>query len=336
MKQCCLVLALLLLLSGGLVGCGGVESFSDQFYLMDTLIGVTIYTDDADRAEEIFVACRRLLTELDELWSRTKPTSEIARLNASSDGLELADDRTVSLLETALAVSRMTDGAFDVTVTPLVALWARCGEENRLPTAEELASARALVDYAGLILTDLGVQKNDPNMAVDLGGIGKGAAISRLIAYLEETGVVGGLVTFGSNVAVFGEKPSGEPFRIAVKHPRVDGEMLGVIRLLPGEVLSVSGDYERYETIGGKRYHHILDPETGYPADTGLASVAVICSDGAYADALSTALFVMGKERAMALYASGKYDFEAIFADADGNLTVTDGLKQRFERTDSK
>ena len=331
MKRLALLLAMLFCLPS-LASCRQVRAYSESFYLMDTLVGVTLYTDDADLAETAFEECERLLRELDGLWSRHKPSSEISRLNASETGLDGLDARTLALLRTALDVFVRTGGAFDVTVTPLIALWERCGKEDRLPTAEELAAAKSAVGYGRLTLTDTGVIKQNSTVTVDLGGIGKGEAISCLITYLSTTGVLGGLVSFGSNVAVFGEKPDGAPFRVAIKHPRAENAVIGKLTLEAGEVLSVSGDYERYVTIGGNRYHHILDPETGYPADTGLASVAVISTDGAEADALSTALLVMGLEDAMAFYASGVMRFEAIFVDTAGQVSVTGGLADRFER----
>jgi len=126
---------------------------------------------------------------------------------------------------------------------------------------------------------------------------------------------------------VVGKKPDGNAFRVAVKNPIDGNDYAKVLDMSSGEVLSVSGDYERYFTIGGEKYHHIIDPETGYPANSGLCSVAVICVDGALADALSTGLFVMGEERARALYASEVFDFEAIFITSDGVVSTTDGLK---------
>ena len=331
MKRLALLLAMLFCLPS-LASCRQVRTYSESFYLMDTLVGVTLYTDDPALAEQIFDECECLLRELDGLWSRHRSSSEISRFNAAQNGLDGLDGRTLALFRTALDVSARTNGAFDVTVTPLIALWERCGEEDRLPTEAELATAKSAVGYGYLTLTDTGVVKQSDAVAVDLGGIGKGAAISRLIEYLSTTGVSGGLVSFGSNVAVFGEKPDGEPFRVAIKHPRTENAVIGKLTLGAGEVLSVSGDYERYVTIGGNRYHHILDPKTGYPADTGLASVAVISTDGAEADALSTALFVMELEDAMAFYASGAMRFEAIFVDTAGQVTVTNGLADRFEK----
>ena len=310
-------------------GCGKAPSTSSTFYLMDTVITVTLYTENDDLASAVFAECRAMLSELEALWARQTEGSEIVRFNQATDSLSGLDARTVSLLQTALEASEATDGAFDITVAPLVDLWARCGEENRLPTEAEL---QAVIGYQHLTLNGDTLAKSDPAIEIDLGGIGKGAAISHLIAYLESTEVCGGLVTFGSNVAVFGEKPDGKAFRVAIRNPKDANGTVGTLTLRGGEILSVSGDYERYVTVDGQQYHHILDPATGYPADTGLSSVAVIARDGALADALSTALFVMGLEDAMAFYRSGVYGFEAVFVGSDGTVTLTDGAAALFEQ----
>lgn len=331
MKKFAGIFALLLLLMP-LGGCAPQDSRSSTFYMMDTLITVTLYTRNAEQAEAVFDECRAILTELDSLWARQNAASEIYRLNMSSTGADDLDARTVALLQTALQISEATDGAFDITVAPLVELWNTCGEENRLPTTEEMTVLLASVGSEKLALSKKSLLKNDPNTKIDLGGIGKGAAISALIDHLENTDIQGGLVSFGSNVAVFGKKPNGEDFHIALRDPKDADASVGVLRLTGGEVLSVSGDYERYVTINGARYHHILDPSTGYPSDSGLASVAVVTSDGAVADALSTALFVMGQARAMEFYHSNVYDFEAIFIGSDGMVTVTDGLTNSFSQ----
>lgn len=325
MKKTAFLLALALLFS--LAACSQSSSRSSTFYLMDTVITVTLYTTDDDLAEETFAQSRGLLNELDSLWARQKEGSEVARFNASYTAVSELDARTVSLLQTALALSEKTGGAFDITVAPLVDVWQICGEEDRLPTAEEL---QATVGYGYLTLTDTTLAKSDPSIGIDLGGIGKGAAISLLIDYLGSTDVSGGLVSFGSNVAVFGEKPNGADFRVALRDPKDENGTVGTLTMRAGDILSVSGDYERYVTVNGQKYHHILDPKTGYPADTGLASVAVIAHDGALADALSTALFVMGLEDALTFYRSGVYDFEAVFVASDGTVTVTDGLGDAF------
>lgn len=325
MRRFLLFLLILVLLSSSLLSCHAQTPQTASFFLMDTVITVTLYTDEAT-AEPILTECRSILSSLDRLWSRTKAESDVSVFNEASLGEVTADPRTVALLQTALDVAAKTDGAFDVTVAPLMALWRKCEEEGRLPTENEMILARASVGSAALTLSDGILCKTNGNSMIDLGGIGKGAAISAVLSYVASTGVRGGLISFGSNVAVIGEKPNGADYRIALKDPKNPEAYACTLTLTGGEILSVSGDYERFYEINGERYHHILDPSSGYPARSGLSSVAVVCRDGALADALSTAILVMGEERARALYASGIYDFEAVFISETGELSSTEGI----------
>lgn len=320
---------LCLLLAFPLFSCADQKS-EKTFFLMDTLITVTLYASKSE-AEPIFEGCRERLQEMERLWSRTFAESEVSQLNTAKAGQKITlDARTVRLLSLAAEVSFHTKGAFDVTVALLVTMWQTCEENNVLPTQELLSDVLDAVGWENVTIDEGKVSKTRDEVQIDLGGIGKGAAISYLIQYLEQSGVRGGLISFGSNVAVFGEKPNGESFQIALRNPVEESAYAGVLQMQPGQVLSVSGDYERYYTVGGEKYHHILDPETGYPSQSGLTSVAVICHDGALADALSTALFVMGEALAMELYESGTYDFEAIFITSSGNVHATKGLEGYF------
>lgn len=325
----CALLILLMLLPFS--SCTREEPQTDTVFLMDTLITITLYAP-REVATPIFAECRALLCELDALWSRTKEESDVSAFLRAESGVTL-DPRTAALLQTALDVSARTDGAFDVTVAPLVELWKACEEAGHLPESSELQEALSLTDWSRLQLTGTRLEKDDPRVRIDLGGIGKGAAISILLSYLESTDAAGGMVSFGSNVAVFGQKTNGETFRVAVRNP-VEGKggYAAILSMRTGEVLSVSGDYERFYTIDGERYHHILDPKTGYPSESGLCSVAVVCADGALADALSTALFVMGEEKALAFYETGVYTFEAIFVSSDGSVRMTEGLTERLSQ----
>lgn len=327
LRTLCLVLCLIFLVP--LTACQREERQEKNFFLMDTPITVTLYTDKKT-AERIFDDCREILHELDALWSRTKADSDIGRFNAAEKSLEL-DPRTATLVAQAMDITQKTGGVFDITVAPIVNLWQASEEKGTLPTSDEMLSALALVGTQNITLTSNTLTKSKEDVQIDLGGIGKGAAISALISYLEESDARGGLVSFGSNVAVFGSKPDQKPFRIALKNPKAEDGYAGVLNLQAGQILSVSGDYERYYTINGEKYHHIIDPKTGYPAQSGLCSVAVICSDGALADALSTALFVMGEENARIFYESKIYDFEAIFIDQSGKVTTIQGLADAFE-----
>ena len=325
-KRCFLLLLAMLLLTPMLACCARPSaSPSASFFLMDTVITVTLYTDE-NTASGIFAECRRILEELDGLWSRTKEGSDVSRFNDASVGTVPVDERTATLLQVAEDVAKKTDGSFDVTVAPLVFLWQASEEAGRLPTAQELSAAMAAIGGAKLSDKGSSLQKISDDAKIDFGGIGKGAAISALVSYIDSTEIEGGIVSFGSNVAVIGKKPNGTDFRIALRDPKNTAAYAGTLTLRPGEILSVSGDYERFYEIGGERYHHILDPQTGYPSKSGLSSVAVVCRDGALADALSTALLVMGELRARELYATGIYEFEAVFIASDGTVSTTDGI----------
>lgn len=330
MKKTVALLLFLALLIGCLFSCAKTDKYTRSFLLMDTVITLTLYTDDAALASQELDTCQSLLEELDALWSRHREGSDISRINHSANGCGGLDARTVGLLTQALEISAATNGCFDITLAPITDLWERCEKENRLPSQLELFSVLARTGSKNLSVSSDGSAQKTVGMHLDLGGIAKGAAVSLLLEHLRTTELSGGLISFGSNVAVFGEKPSGEPFRISLRDPKNKDATVGTLTLSDGQVLSVSGDYERYVTIQGQNYHHILDPSTARPADTGLASVSVIASDGALADALSTALFVMGEEEAQRFYQSHVYEFEAIFITSDGEISTTAGLGDLF------
>ena len=293
-KTVCLLLACIILLMPISSCAQSAEKVSDSFLLMDTLITVTLYaTPDTDTAA-IFSECRAILEELDALWSRTEEESVTTCFNLAKKGPFAADWKTCDLLERALKISETTGGAFDITVAPIVMLWQRCEEEQRLPTDAEMLLALSQTDRKSLYVLGTNIIKREDGTQIDLGGIGKGEAISYLVTYLESCPIEGALVSFGSNVAVVGNKPDGRNFRVAVKNPIDGNDYAKVLELSAGQVLSVSGDYERYYTIGGEQYHHIIDPATGYPAESGLCSVAVICEDGALADRYKLRRLIVG------------------------------------------
>ena len=191
------------------------------------------------------------------------------------------------------------------------------------------------------LLKDVGYQKVsldgykvtlEKGTTLDLGATGKGIGCDVVSDFLKTQKDVSGMILNlgGSSVMVYGEKPDGSEWKVAVTDPRdVEGEYLGAITLEGGEFLSTSGDYEKYFIEDGKRYHHILDPKTGYPVWNGLDSVTVVCNSGLLADGLSTACFVLGMEDAQSLLE--KYNAEAVFVDEDKNVYLTSGMKERFE-----
>ena len=317
-----LLFSILLTLSA----CSNETYDETHIFAMDTVISIKIAKDSANRG--YFEKCRQIIEEVEQRFSKTVDTSEVTSFNQSKTGLSSPSDELISLIEPALNISAQTGGAFDITVEPLVSLWDITGENPAVPAQDEIASLLQHVGYEKITLTDTALNKAETGVQIDLGGIAKGYALGEIVSYLSGQGVAYGTVSFGGNIGVIGTKPDGSRWNIGIKDPESTQGQIGAVSIETGYI-AVSGDYERYFEYNGKRYHHILDPKTGYPADTGIHSAAVICQDPVLADALSTALFVMGIDKAMQFYTDGLYKFEAVFVTENGIL-CTDGIKEYF------
>ena len=266
--------------------------------------------------------------------------SDAPQGNGKDAGIALpVSEETAALLEEALLVSRATDGAFDISLYPVTELWGFSTGEYRVPEAEELKETLARCGYEKISVSraqdgsgsTLGFAV--PRMAIGLGAIGKGYTSQRLADLLSAHGVTSALLNLGGNVQAVGNRPDGKPWRIAIRHPEEGSDYLGILSV-SDEAVVTSGGYERFFEKDGVTYHHILDPDTGYPAESGILSATVICTDGTCADALSTAVFVMGREKAEALWQSfrGTEDaFDMILFLRDGTLAVTEGVAERLE-----
>ena len=259
------------------------------------------------------------------------------------------------LLPRIWQVSEDSGGALDVTLGSLCRLWnldelaalaenggttAAGGEQEQaadvgtgterisIPTAEQIQAAMADCGYGRVQLSD-GIISLPAGMQLDLGAVGKGIACDRISEYLRgQPQITGAVVAVGGSVVTYGQKPDGSSWKVAIMHPREEGTYLGVLSLNGEHYISTSGDYERYVMVDGVRYHHILDPATGYPARSGLCSVTIVCDSGLLADALSTACFVLGPEQGMAL--AKAYGAEALFVGEDGALQMPEGMKEIF------
>lgn len=320
------LLVMILLLP--LASCSREQYRQVTVFSMDTPVTIKINASHPE-ADDVLAGCESLLVRLDALLSRTREGSDVWRINHTlvCEGL---DAHTVAVLQTALSVSALTEGAFDITVAPLIELWETACDAGQLPSADALDAALALVDYRALTLEGNTLKKSDVAVRIDLGGIAKGYAADVICEYLTARGVEYGIVSFGSCVAGVGSKPDGKPFRIAVRDPLDTSDALGYVSLTHG-VLSVTGDYERFYEIGGTKYHHVLSPETGYPARTVWHSVALVCESGAVADAMSTAIMVRGEFDTLYTAVRGTpFAFEGIFT-GDGGTAVSEGMTDRFE-----
>lgn len=308
------------------------------FFAMNTY--VTVRPSDVMRDGEavspdvmdtLLTECRALVTEIENTLSATLPESDTGRFNRSAEGITDASPLFAELLSRSLTISEATGGAFSPTLQTLTALWNVTGG-GYVPTDAQLKEALSHTDPAAVTVTGNAVYKTDAALMVDFGAIGKGYAAERMIEYLRDAGLQAGLVSLGGNVGAFQSPTDLDAFTVGITDPADTSALIGNLALKNGYV-SVSGDYERYFEAGGEIYHHIFDPSTGMPADSDLRCAVVIAQDGALADALSTALFVMGEEQALAFYDSGIYDFHAILVTADGRILVTSGIAGAFEQT---
>ncbi|MBQ3182509.1 MAG: FAD:protein FMN transferase [Clostridia bacterium] len=299
------------------------EYYTREIYSMNTVINVNV-APDVKNIEGICNEAVYYIYELEAKLSANVKDSAVSKFNSTSEPFK-AEEEFLNVMHYAIDIANATEGAYDPTVLPLTRLW-NVTEGGYLPTDSEVAMARSNVDHTVLSIEADAIIKSTA-VCVDLGGIAKGYALGKVVRTLSED-VPYGMVSFGGNVGVWGEKPEGGPWEIGIKNPFNPEGIVGKI-ITDGGYVSVSGDYERYFEVAGKRYHHIFDPKTGYPADSGLHSVAVYTTDAAIGDALSTALFVMGYDKAIEFYDSGLYDFEALFI-TDNDLLMTKGMEEMF------
>jgi thiamine biosynthesis lipoprotein len=216
-------------------------------------------------------------------------------------------------------LSELSGGVFDVTVGGISQLWSIGEEDERIPSAEEIEAELKNTGYGKIKISDKSLSLPE-GVKLDLGAVGKGAACDLVKAYLDTSDMQGAIISVGGSILAWGNyNKAGDKWQIAVSHPRNEGEYLGIISLDEGFV-STSGDYERYFEKDGKRYHHILDATTGYPAETDVISVTVVCDSGAMADALSTACFILGEEKSKPILE--KYGASAIFVDKDSDISI--------------
>ena len=302
------------------------EEASEEFFAMDTKMTVKVYGEGAPEAAR--EAKERLLA-LDALWSATREGSDIARLNGGAGEAIALSPKTMRLLRMSEEVREETKGALDVTLAPLLQLWGFTGGVHRVPTAEEIEAARALTGAGKLKLDEAaGTARLEKGSCVELGAVAKGYAGELVAAELKSRGVRSALLDLGGNIEAVGMREDGTPWRVGLRNP-FGGALLGTVEVADAAVVTSAIDQRFFTDEAGNRYWHILDPATGAPAASGLASATVIAKSGGRADALSTALFVMGADRAAAFWRE-RQDFEMVLVGMDGHVWITEGLLDRF------
>lgn len=314
------VLLLLIIATLALSSCvdSTVGTYTAYSVAMDTQAAITVYGNNKALAEE----CARLFERLDKLLSVTAENSSVAKLNKR--GYVEASNELSYIISQANRIKEDTNGAFNVCVYPLVKLWGFTTGEYRVPTEEEIKAA-ALSVASSSVWVENGNAVLSEGALVDFGAIAKGYASERMAHILKENGVGAAVISLGGNIRTVGKKPDGTDWRIGINSPNGNG-IIGTLSLGEAAVVT-SGSYLRCFKEHGMLYHHIIDPQSGYPAANGLVSVTVVADDATLADGLSTAFFVMGMDKAVSC--AQKLGVEAVFV-TETTITVTQGLKKSF------
>ena len=317
----CLLLAALLLLCTGCSAENDLPKLSEVGFYLDTVITMTAYTEDAQLLKAAMEECGRY----ERLLSRTVEGSDVWRINhAGGEPVTVSDD-TAAILRCAAAISEKSAGAFDITIAPASTLWDFTSGKAALPDRDELAAAAALVDYSKLRLEGNTVTL-PAGMMIDLGAIAKGYIADRVKEYLASRGVKHAILSFGGNIVAIGTKPDGTDWKVGIQDiDKATGEYMLVVRNRGGSTVT-SGIYERGFDLDGVRYHHLLNPRTGWPEQNELASVTILSESSMEGDALATAAFVLGPAKGMELIESLP-GIEAVFIARDRQVSFSSGAK---------
>jgi len=294
-----------------LSSCKKEQSVTKQTFAFDTVINITVNEKDKALIDSAFKSCKNY----EKIFSRTNSESELFKLNKK--GNTSVSEDILEVLDFSLEMSRLTDGAFDVTVAPLVALWD-IKERKEPPTPEEVENTLSFTGYESISLNPL----NLSGKKIDLGAVAKGYVADKIAENFRSNGVESAVIDLGGNVILIGE------YTVGIRDPFDPNEIFATIKVKDKSAVT-SGAYQRYFEYDGKRYHHILDPRTGYPSDSGVASVTVISPSSMQADALSTSIFILGKD---ALSICDNFpDTDALIIMEDGSIVTTENFEKKYD-----
>ena len=310
--------------------CGENKAYSRDIFAMDTYMSVKAY---GKSAENTVSECEKLIHQLDSELSVTDEKSCIYKLNASKGEPVEVTENASEIIRDAKKISLKTNGALDITMLPLVKEWGFIDGSYHIPESETIADLLENVGYQKIQLSDNTVTIPE-GFQIDLGSVAKGYTGDKVIDMLKESGIKSAIISLGGNVQTLGRKTDGSEWKVAVRDPFQPDEDMCILSVTDKAVVT-SGNYERF-FIGedGKKYCHIFDPENGYPADKGLVSVTVIGDRGLICDALSTAVFVAGEQRAMKII-SEYTDYDFIMVTDSGKILYTDGISDKFQNISS-
>lgn len=296
-----------------LAGCGKTSTnilYKKSLLCFDTVVTLQFYA--GKNGQELMDHCVQLCQDYEKIFSRTDSESQLYQINHRTSNTVEVSDEIAELVSVGLEYYDLSDGMFDITIAPLSDLWDFKSESPQIPDASDIEAALSAVDASSITQDGNTITFSDADTMIDLGALAKGYIADHLKTYLTQNGVTSGNLNLGGNVLTIGSRPDGSPWRIGIQEPfSSQGTLADVVEVTDKTVVS-SGIYERYFEEGGEIYHHILDPKTGYPVDTDICGVTVICDSSLTGDALSTTCLLLGYEKAKAFITSLK-DVEAIF-----------------------
>ena len=318
-----------LLLAGVLTGCSAPAEEMQQpversLFAMNTYMTFTAYGEDAQAALQEAEEC---IQQVEGLWSVTDEDSEIYQANHSGGQPVTVSEETAEIISFALEMAQRTGGALDPTIYPVLTAWGFTTDSKQVPSQQQIAQLLEQVGYDRIRLNGSELTVPD-GMELDLGAVGKGYTADLVTEILRRHGVSSALISLGGNIQAIGSRPDGSDWRLGIRAPWESGN-LGVLTVSDAAVVT-SGGYENYfDDEQGNIYWHILDPSTGYPADSGLQSVTIVGREGKMCDALSTALFVMGAQSAEQYWRENG-GFEMLLVTDSGEILITEGIAENF------
>lgn len=318
-------LCLLLLFLG--TGCSKQQLIQKDFFAMDTYMQIKVSTKD----EQILEQSVQTVLDLEKVLSKTIPQSDIYLLNHANGEPVTVHSETYELLEESIVYAEQTQGAFDISISPISDLWNITAPNPVVPNELEITNLLSRVSYKNIQLLGNYQVALKNGATIDVGGIGKGYATDVVVSNLKKSGVKSALVSLAGNVYALGKKPNGKQWKVAIKDPDGILPYIGVLSLHDQSVVT-SGAYERAFEQDGVLYHHIFDAKTGYPSNSDLKSVTIISKSSTMADAFSTGIFILGSQKAKELYESNP-TFEYVLITKDNQILCSAGIVNNFEFT---
>lgn len=303
--------------------------FTKEFYCLGTINRLTAYGENAEIA---VLEGEQRLAVIDDKMSVFKDYSELSRINKSAGTqYEKVSEDTYYVIKSAIEYCEILKGTFDPTIKPIVKLW-NIGKENfRIPEQSEINNALKLVNYRDILFNEenCSIKLKNKNQNIDAGGIAKGYAADEVKRIFKKYEIKSGLIDLGGNIFALGNRIDDTPWKIGVQNPfNKRGDFVGILQV-KNKSLVTSGNYERYTIVDGKKYHHIIDPRTGYPSESGIVSSTIVSNLSIDGDGFSTGIFILGLEKGMELIES-TYGIEGIFITENKEIYVSSGIKDEF------